>query len=871
MQIQAVIVGAGIGGLVAAIELARTGIQVDVFERAPQAGGKMRQVCVGGQLQDAGPTVLTMRWIFDDLFRRAGADLQAALNLVPSPLLGRHAWGDGARLDLYTDEARSAEAIGDFAGAAAARGYRAYCRYSQRLYEAAAAPFMLQQRPSLLGALAQGGPGAWARLLRVDPFRCMMQALHDYFAEPRLRQLFGRYATYCGGSPYHTPATLHLVAHVEQRGVWLLPGGMQALAQALVRLAQSLGVRLHFNQTVQRLLLRGDRVQGIVLADGGPVTADAVILAAEAAALTAALPGARLARPPRQALSALTFHVLAKTSTWPLARHNVFFGDDNAAEFLSILTAGRLPREPSVYVCAQDRDGVGQCATRQERLLCLVNAPAGLPALTPGERQQCTETMLHRLRACGLDLTPTAPMGLTTPADFASLFPGSGGALYGPPPHGWSSFFRRSGSRTPWRRLYLAGGSVHPGPGLPMVALGGSLAAAALRADCLSTRAVAPGGYAWWYVDGSSADGQHALTVIAFVGSVFSPYYAAARRRSQAADPMAHCGVNVAVYGPKGAWSFNEYGSAQVQRSGTSLRLGQSVWCWRDGCLEIDLQEGTAPWAGQIVGRLRLRPLLPTPSAQALDPAGRHHWWPVAPQASLDVALQQPDLCWTGPGYHDANWGETALESDFELWDWQRHSQTNATTVHYSTQLRGGARQHVQRHFGAGTAAASAPRPLPRSRWGLTGALHAAPGATRRDLEDTPFYRRSHLQLPDGSRTMHEHLDLRRFRRRWVQHLLRYRMRRVPGRNCAGGGVGGRARVFMAISRRGLRPLPGPSLTVLPWPVTNILLALVAWRPYLMVQACEPRRSVPLEELAENLSHYSASIMQDCALGGMHA
>ena len=497
MNTRAVIVGAGIGGLVSAIELARAGVQVQLFDRGAAPGGKLRQVQVGGRSLDAGPSVLTMRWVFDQLFARAGADLQAELDLQPAPLLARHAFPDGGRLDLYADLERTVDAIGQFAGAAEARGYRAYCRYTERLYETAAAPFMLQQRPTLGGALRTYGPGALLQLWHLDPFRPLMRALHDFFRDPRLRQLFGRYATYCGGSPYTAPATLNLVNHVERQGIWLVPGGMQALAAALARLAERLGVAMHLGQDVQRILVRGHRACGVALADGTEVGADAVVLGADPGALASLLPGT--ARPPAAsvALSAITLHVLARRSSWPLMRHNVFFNRDYAGEFAAIW-AGQLPSEPTVYVCAQDRDGQGTCTSADERLLCLVNAPAGLPALTPRERERCTENLMRRLRAAGLHLELQAAPAMTSPADFARLFPGSGGALYGPPPQSWRSFFNRPSSRHALAGLYLAGGSVHPGPGLPMAALSGCLAAAALCADSPSTtrrrRAAMPGG-----------------------------------------------------------------------------------------------------------------------------------------------------------------------------------------------------------------------------------------------------------------------------------------------------------------------------------------------------------------------------------------
>ena len=494
-----VVVGAGIGGLVAALLLACRGLDVTLVEAALAPGGKMRRVEVDGALVDSGPTVFTMRWILAQIFERAGADLDAHLKLTPLPLLARHAWKPGERLDLYADVARSAEAIGDFAGAAEARRFLAFCDQARCVYRTLEGPYIASERPTLLSMATDLGPRGLAVLAGLGPFASLWRSLARHFHDPRLQQLFGRYATYCGSSPYAAPATLMLVAQVELDGVWSVDGGMHAVAQALAVLAATRGVRLRYGTPVAEILVSDGRASGVRLAGGERIGADAVVFNGDAGALAAGLLGDAVRRAvpavplARRSLSALTWSIHARTRGFPLARHNVFFDDDYASEFRDIFGRHRLPEKGTVYVCAQDRDdGVGASAIDDgapERLLCLVNAPAVGDLAQPLEIERCERMSFALLQRAGLAIDrQTHNTVLTTPAGFHQLFPGTGGALYGPASHGWMSSFRRPSAVSRLPGLFLAGGSVHPGPGVPMAAMSGQLAAATLLARLDSTR-----------------------------------------------------------------------------------------------------------------------------------------------------------------------------------------------------------------------------------------------------------------------------------------------------------------------------------------------------------------------------------------------
>jgi 1-hydroxycarotenoid 3,4-desaturase len=498
-----IVIGGGVGGLTSAALLATTGVDTVLIERAPQLGGKLREITIDGRTIDTGPTVLTMRWLLDGIFSALGTSIDEHLTLHPIDVLARHAWSGGQTLDLFADENRSAAAIGDFAGASAARGYRDFCRDARRTYETLEAPFIKSQRPNLpqlIGRIGQRGLSGMADLWKLEPYATLWTELGKYFTDPHLRQLFGRYATYCGGSPFMTPATLMLVAHVEQRGVWAIDGGMRRLVDALATLATRAGAALRTNAHVHDIIVRNGRVTGVRLSSGEQLHADAIVFNGDVAALTTGLlgngsshaVGARTTG--TRSLSALTLAMVAPTRGLPLVRHNVFFSDDYAAEFKSTFGDGRLPQSPTVYVCAQDRlDGTDtRPAGAPERLFCLVNAPANgdTTHISQEEVSRCQNSVFAQLQRCGLEVISPSPAAtdISTPSDFHHRFPATGGALYGPAPHGWMAAFNRAGTRTKLPGLYLAGGSIHPGPGVPMAMLSGQLAAQCLTADLASTR-----------------------------------------------------------------------------------------------------------------------------------------------------------------------------------------------------------------------------------------------------------------------------------------------------------------------------------------------------------------------------------------------
>ena len=196
-----IVIGAGAGGLAAAVELAAAGRAVTVLDAAPTVGGKMHQVRSGEHWIDAGPTVFTMRWVFDELFANAGAQFASRLPFKPVTTLARHWWTSGASMDLHADPQVTAADIAALAGSADAEGYLQLCRDSGHIFELLKMSFMAAPQPNPITLALRIGLSRLGEMLALRPHQTLWRALGDYLRDPRLRQLFARYATYVGSSP----------------------------------------------------------------------------------------------------------------------------------------------------------------------------------------------------------------------------------------------------------------------------------------------------------------------------------------------------------------------------------------------------------------------------------------------------------------------------------------------------------------------------------------------------------------------------------------------------------------------------------------------------------------------------------------------
>ena len=252
-----VVVGAGIGGLAAAARLAHAGIEVVVVEAADEEGGKIGREEWEGVRFDTGPSLLTMPWVFGELFAECGERFEEAVELIRLDPAFEYRWPDGASLTVRAELSATIEAVRASLGARAAAEFASFMEYARSIWEEALPNFVAGPAPEL-GGVMRLGLGRLARLRRIDPLRTMQAGIERHVREPHLRDLLMRYATYNGSDPRRAPATLNCIAWVEMgEGGWGIAGGMHALPRAVRALAERGGARFEFGERVERVEVEG--------------------------------------------------------------------------------------------------------------------------------------------------------------------------------------------------------------------------------------------------------------------------------------------------------------------------------------------------------------------------------------------------------------------------------------------------------------------------------------------------------------------------------------------------------------------------------------------------------------------------------------
>lgn len=484
--LRAVVIGAGMGGLAAAVRLRAAGHEVAVLERNPAPGGKLAEFVTQGYTFDLGPSLVTLPHVYDEVFRLGGTTLAEQVDLVRLDPQFRYRWPDGAELTVPDGAEATAAAFEAFA-AGAGEAWRRFDARGRRIWDTSERTFFAGPMSDPLSLVRR--MRSPRDLAAIDPLRSLARSAAAHFVDRRLQQWVGRYATYSGSSPFRAPATLACIPHIEARyGCWYPMGGVGRLRDALVDVARSMGVELRTGTEVAAVATDGVRVTGVDLAAGGHLAADLVIANADAEHLYRDLlpdPAAlRRVRRAERSTSGFVVCIGARGRTPGIGHHNVWFSSDYRAEFEQ-LADGRLAEEPTVYACVSSVTDPSQAPPDSENWFLLVNTPPGVEV----DREAYTAVVLERLSANGIELRSRAEvLETSTPADLAERVRAPGGAIYGSSSDGWRAAFVRPANRGARTGLYLVGGSSHPGGGLPLVTTSARIVADLVAADLVSGR-----------------------------------------------------------------------------------------------------------------------------------------------------------------------------------------------------------------------------------------------------------------------------------------------------------------------------------------------------------------------------------------------
>lgn len=474
-----IIIGAGLGGLAAACRLAKSGFSVSVLEKNETVGGKVNFVEADGYKFDTGASLLTMRHVLEETFEFCGKRAEDYLDIVPLEPICRYFWSDGTTFDASQNIEKTESEIEKLDPRDAAN-FRRYLADSKRKYEISERTFLaksLNDLPSLLT------PQNLPDLLKISTLKTLDRHNAQYFKSAKLRQLFNRFATYNGSSPYKIPATFALIPYVEfGLGAWYARGGMYQIPKALEKLATELGVKIYTEAEVEKITVERGKAVGVEV--GGDVfAADAIVSNADAVETYRELLPVKNRKIEAREPSCSGFVLLLGTNKKfeQLAHHNIFFSDDYAAEFDAIFKQKTPAENPTVYICATSRTDATQAPAGHENLFVLINAPyTNAKVDWEKEKRSYRDLVIKKLESFGLENLNNSIdyEQIITPADFESKYRANRGSIYGISSNGvFSAFMRVPNKAKDVENLYFAGGATHPGGGIPLVLLSGKMTA----------------------------------------------------------------------------------------------------------------------------------------------------------------------------------------------------------------------------------------------------------------------------------------------------------------------------------------------------------------------------------------------------------
>lgn len=479
---QVIVIGAGMGGLAAAIRLRVAGHEVDVLEANAYAGGKLSVIEAGGYRFDAGPSLFTQPGYHADLFALAGKRPEDYFTYRRLSEVCHYFWADGTRLTTPSDPEALALELERVLGEDA-EVIRCYLRRGREKFALAGEIFLNRPLQKLRSYTDAAVGKAILRMGRLQMFESLHHLNARSFRNPKTVQLFDRYATYNGSDPYRTSALYSMIPSFEHgEGAYFPTEGMASIGTSLVRLAEEIGVRFHLSTRVEAIRRAGAGWE--IRTEAGVWTADAVISNADITHLyrnlmpDAPAPERALSQP--LSTSAVVFYWGVRASFAELGLHNIFFSENYKEEFHDLFARMLWPSDPTVYVNISSKAKPDDAPAGGENWFVMVNVPARTDLDSPEAVAALRQRVLHLLsKRLGRAIEPLIEAEeVLTPTLLARRTSGWQGALYGSNSNSlFSGFWRHPNFSDALPGLFFTGGTVHPGGGIPLALKSGQIAA----------------------------------------------------------------------------------------------------------------------------------------------------------------------------------------------------------------------------------------------------------------------------------------------------------------------------------------------------------------------------------------------------------
>jgi phytoene desaturase len=474
---KAVVIGSGIAGLASAIRLARKGYAVTVYEANSYPGGKLAELELNGYRFDTGPSLFTLPEQVDELFRLCGKEPSLFFEYIKLDVACHYFWEDGTFLRAYAEPERFAAEVEKKLQEPANIVLQALADAAY-LYKHLSPLFMERSLHRLNTWTNPTALKSYFRMGKLGIFGTMHGKNASRFKNPKLVQLFDRYATYNGSNPYQTPATLNIIPHLEFNiGAYFPKKGMHAITLSLYQLAQDMGVGFHFSSKVDEILVENNKARGIVV-NGKKILADIVVnnmdmVNAYKSILKKQPAPQKLLNQPKSS-SALIFYWGINKNFPELDLHNILFSEDYKKEFDYIFNKQQIYEDPTVYLNITSVHKPDDAPEGGMNWFTMINVPNNQGQDWDAMIAEARKNIISKInRVLKTDIEPLIEVeAVLEPRSIESKTSSANGALYGNSSNNrYAAFLRHANFSSTIDNLYFCGGSVHPGGGIPLCLL----------------------------------------------------------------------------------------------------------------------------------------------------------------------------------------------------------------------------------------------------------------------------------------------------------------------------------------------------------------------------------------------------------------